>query len=330
MKYLATLGAAIALLAGASARAADPLELEQTIKLAGKAGNLDHLAVDAKGGRVFVANKPNGTLDVVDLKTGKLVKQIADQGKASGVAYSADLDRVFVGNGAGTCNAFECKDYKLVFSAKVPKADNVSYHAGSKLVYVCHGGTITALSAETGEVKGTVTLPGSGHGFAIDEKAGKLFVSLTGPNQIGVIDLAKHEVTDKFPLALAAGNSPIAYDAAGGRAFVGCRKEPMVIVLDTKTGKELAGVAIPGDIDDLLFDPKSGRVFAICGAGAVAVIEKVGDKYEVTSKVETAKGARTATISPAGDKLYVGVPAQGKGEAEVRVFAVKPAAPPKP
>jgi outer membrane protein assembly factor BamB len=198
-------------------------------------------------------------------------------------------------------------------------------------VYVCHGDTISALSAETGKVKEKITLPGDGHGFWIDEKAGKIFVSLTKPGQVGIVDLAKHEMADKFPLALAAGNSPIVYDAASGRVFVGCRKEPMVIVLDAKTGKELSGVSIPGDIDDLLFDAKSGRVFAICGAGAVAVIEKSGDKYEVTAKVETAKGARTATLSPTGDRLYVGVPAQaGRGDAEVRVFAVKPAAPPKP
>jgi DNA-binding beta-propeller fold protein YncE len=309
----------------AAARAADPLELEQTVPLEGKAGNLDHLAVDVKGGRVFVANKPNGTLDVVDLKTGKLVKQIADQGKVSGVAYSADLDRVFVGNGSGTCNAFDGKDYKLVFSAKAPKADNVNYHAAARLVYVCHGDTISALSADSGEVKATITLPGDGHGFAIDEKANKIYVSLTKPSQVGVIDLVKSEVVETFPLTLASGNSPIAHDAATGRLFVGCRKEPMVVVLDAKTGKELAGVAIPGDIDDLLFDAKSGRAFAICGAGAVVVIAKTGDKYEVTAKVETAKSARTATLSSAGDRLYLGVPVQGgKGVAEVRVFAVKP------
>ena len=210
--------------------------------------------MDAKGERVFVANKPNGTLDVVDLKTGQLVKQIADQGKASGVAYSEELDCVYVGNGAGTCNAFEGKEYKLVFSAQLPKADNVNYHAGAKRVYVAHGSTITALDAKTGEAKATVPLPGDAHGFVIDEKADKLYVDLTKPNQIGVIDLAKHEITDKFPVTLATGNGPVALDAANGRLFVGCRKEPMVIVLDTKTGKELSSVAIPGDIDDLLFD----------------------------------------------------------------------------
>src|SRR5215470_3439610 len=124
--------AAAVLFAVVQAPAADPLELTQTIKLEGKAGNLDHLAVDVKGQRLFVANKPNNTLDVIDLKTGKVIKQIADQGKASGVAYAEELDRVYVGNGAGTCNAFDCKEYKLVFSTKLAKADNVNYHAGSK------------------------------------------------------------------------------------------------------------------------------------------------------------------------------------------------------
>ena len=92
--------AATALFVAPAAIAADPLELKQTIKLDGKAGNPDHLAVGVKGERLFVANKPNSTLDVIDLRTGKRVKQIADQGKASGVAYPEEFDRVYVGNGA--------------------------------------------------------------------------------------------------------------------------------------------------------------------------------------------------------------------------------------
>ena len=71
-------------------RAADsePLVLKATMPSKGVAGKLDHLAVDVKGERLFLANKPNNTLDIFDLKSGKLVKQIADQGKVSGVAYA--------------------------------------------------------------------------------------------------------------------------------------------------------------------------------------------------------------------------------------------------
>src|ERR1700722_9995524 len=83
-------------------RAADPpFELVQTIVLKGKAGKLDHLALDAKRERLFLANTANGTLDVVDLKAGQLLKQVTGQTGIEGVAYAADLDRVFVGLGSG-------------------------------------------------------------------------------------------------------------------------------------------------------------------------------------------------------------------------------------
>ncbi len=320
-----TILAAALVVVAAGRSAAAPLALVQTIPLKGVAGKLDHLAVDARGQRLFVANKPNNTLDVVDLKDGKLIKQIADQGKVSGVAYAADLDRIFVGNGAGTCNAFDGKDYRQVFSTKLPQADNVHYEPGSQRVYVAHGSTLSILDAKSGDVKGKVELPGSCHGFQIDAREGKVFVNLTKPNQVAVVDVAKQEVIQKFPLTLAEGNSPLAHDARNGLVFVGCRKKPMVVIMDAKSGKELSSVAIPGDIDDLIFDARSGRMFASCGEGALAVIQKKGDKYEVVEQAETPKSARTCTYSAALGRLYLGVPRQeGKDGPEVRVYDAKP------
>src|SRR5205085_6598506 len=77
------------------------LELMQEITLKGKPGKLDHLIVDAKGERLFLANKVNNTVDVVDLKAGKLLKQLTGQAGAQGLAYAADLDRLYVGLGTG-------------------------------------------------------------------------------------------------------------------------------------------------------------------------------------------------------------------------------------
>ena len=80
--------------------AAEPatLELLQTIPLKGEAGRLDHMAIDSKHARLFVANLSNNSLDVVDLKAGRLIKQIANQKKVQGIAYAPDLDRIFTGN----------------------------------------------------------------------------------------------------------------------------------------------------------------------------------------------------------------------------------------
>src|SRR5205085_1913391 len=74
-----------------SAAPAGELELVQTIVLKGKAGGLDHVAIDAKRDRLFLANKANNTLDVIDLKAGTLLQQKANQTGIQGIAYAADL-----------------------------------------------------------------------------------------------------------------------------------------------------------------------------------------------------------------------------------------------
>src|SRR5436309_5961828 len=108
---LLTVGAIAALGPGARVRADEPAPLErvQVIPLHGRPDEkLDHMTLDAKRDRLFVANMANRSLDVIDLKAGKVLKEIPDQRGIQGVAYAPDLDRVFVGLGVGgLCNAFD-------------------------------------------------------------------------------------------------------------------------------------------------------------------------------------------------------------------------------
>jgi DNA-binding beta-propeller fold protein YncE len=331
MNRLVTLAAlVVALTANAHvpARAADPAPLVkvQTISLKGVVGNLDHLAVDAKGGRLFVANKANNTLDVVDLKAGKLIKQIPDQTKVSGVSYAGDLDMIFVGNGSGVCNGINGKDYSVAFSTKCEKADNVYYHSGNKLVYVAHGPTVTVLDAKTGDVKTRIETGGDTHEFRVDKKANKMFINLQKPSVVAVIDLGKNEVVERFKLTKSESNGPLAYDDKSGMLFVGCGgKAPMIIAVDAKTGMEMTSVVIPAGIDNLHFDSKRNRLYASCGNGAVAVIEKKGDKYESIAEIETPKKAKTSIYHSGSGRLYVGVPrAEDTKAPQVLVFEARP------
>ena len=309
-----------------SACAADPeaLVLVKTIALKGVAGKLDHLAIDSKGERLFVANKPNNTLDIVDLKAGKMVRQIADQGKVSGVCYAADLDMVYVGNGSGTCNAFEGRDFRQVFTTTIPNADNIHYHSGAKTVYVGQDEILTELDAKSGEIKASIKLPGAAHGFKIDKKAGKIYTVLTKPNLLGVVDVASQTVTESFALTLSDAGSPITQDADNGLLFVGCpKKQPMVLVFDAKSGKEIASIVIPAGIDDLHFDKRRQRLYASCADRALVVIEKKGHSYAVVSKIETPKDSRTCVWS--SGKLYLAVPQQEGGDGPtVQVYEARP------
>src|SRR5438552_19148837 len=69
-----------------------PLVLEAKIPLGEVSGRIDHLAIDVKRQRLFVAELANDTLGVVDLAAGKVLRTIAGLKEPQGVAYVAYAD----------------------------------------------------------------------------------------------------------------------------------------------------------------------------------------------------------------------------------------------
>jgi DNA-binding beta-propeller fold protein YncE len=309
--------------------AAEPsLELVQTITLKGKAGKLDHAAMDAKRQRLFVANKVNNTLDIVDLKAGKLLRQITAQSGIQGIAYAADLDRIFVGLGTGGfCNAFDGEAYKLLKTIKFKDdSDNVRYNPKTHLVYVAHAdNAIGVIDAKTFSQRADINLPGTAEGFQMEAARPRLYVNIPSPAQVAVVDTDKNEVVKNYPLTLAGGNHPLVLDEANHRLFIGCRKEPKIVIMDSESGKEVSSVVIPGDIDDLFMDATRKRLYASCGEGFIAVLKpKDADNYEVVEKIPTAKQAKTSLFDSETGRLYLLVPRQGDMKApEVRVYQAR-------
>jgi hypothetical protein len=320
----------IALFMSPVAAAADKssLELVQTVALKGRAGGLDHLALDAKTERLFLANKANNTLDVIDLKAGKLLRQITAQQGVQGVIYVTELDKVFATLGSGGfLNVFNGSDLKLVKTVKfMDDADNLRFNPKTGLVYVAHADkALGVVDAKTYELKADIKLTGAAEGFQLETGRPRLYLNTPSPSQVVVIDTDKNEVINKYPLKLAGGNVPLALDEANHRIFVGCRKAPLMVVIDSETGKELTSVAIGTDVDDLFFDAKRKRLYAACSDGFLYVLRQLDkDRYEELEKVSVPKGAHTCLFDADSSRLFLAVPRQGDKEPEVRVYKVLP------
>jgi DNA-binding beta-propeller fold protein YncE len=311
--------------------AAEPaaLELLQTIPLQGPSGRLDHLAIDSEHARLFVANMANSSLDIVDLKAGKLIKQIPGQKGIQGIAYAPSLDRIFVGNEAGgICNVFDGRDYKLVKRFQfADDADNVRYDARKQRIYVAHAEeSLAVIDATKLKILNDIKVPGQPESFQLEKDRLKLYLNVPSAKAVVVIDTAQDKVIARYPLTLAGANYPMALDEVHRRIFVGCRKPPCIAVLDSDSGKEVAKVTIPGDTDDVFFDDKRHRLYASCGEGYLAVVQQVdADHYEPLEKIATAKLARTCFFNPGADRLYLVVPRlEGQKGPEVRVYEARP------
>src|SRR6266850_7808953 len=86
-------------LANSQAGGKQALRLVQTIPMPNVKGRIDHMDVDVKGKRLFVAGLENGTVEVLDLQAGKWLKSIPGFLKTQGVAYVPSLNKVFVASG---------------------------------------------------------------------------------------------------------------------------------------------------------------------------------------------------------------------------------------
>ena len=323
MRSTLVLGVMFAALGPARADEPKTLKLEKTIPLAGKAGRFDHLALDGKGERLFVANLSNDSLDIVDLKAGKVVNQLVGQKKAQGVAFAPAHNRIFQGNGTdGVCNVFDGSTFELLHTLKLPDADNVRFDPASGLVYVGHAeARLTAFDAKTYSVKASIKLPGAPESFQIDAGRKRMYVNCLNPATVAVLDLEKLEVIAKHPLTKADANYPLSLDVEGKRVFVGCRKPAKVVVLDADTGKELSDADIPSDIDDLFYDAKRKRLYASCGEGTLAVLQDKGGKFETVENIPTRRLARTCLFHADSDRLFVILPrTDDKTPPELRVY----------
>src|SRR5215831_12411524 len=127
--------------AAAYSQGSASLKLVQTIPMPGVEGRIDHLGVDVKGQRLFVAALGNNTLEVIDLAQGKRIRSITGLREPQGVAYVPELDQVVVANGDdGSVRAFDGKSFTMTWSLPLgDDADNVRYDSMNDRVVVGYG-----------------------------------------------------------------------------------------------------------------------------------------------------------------------------------------------
>jgi DNA-binding beta-propeller fold protein YncE len=302
-------------------------KLKQTITLPGVEGRIDHLALDPSGERLFVCALGNNTLEVLDLRKGERIHSITGLGAPQGIAYIPEFNRLFVANDkGGICKIYDGKSFQEVGQLDFKDdADNVRYDDAAKKIYVGFGtGGIAILNAPDGKEIGSIKLSAHPEAFELEKNGHRIFVNVPNSRDVAVIDRDKREVINKWKTDLAFGNFPMAIDETDHRLFIGCRLPSKLVVLNTDSGDVVTKVDISGDPDDVFYDAKRHRIYAICGAGKIDVVEQIDPKtYKTLTKVDTAEGARTGLFVPERDTLFVAVPHRGSQRAEIRCYAVE-------
>jgi DNA-binding beta-propeller fold protein YncE len=302
------------------------LTLEHKIALGDVRGRIDHLAIDLPRHRVFVAELGNGSLGVVDLDKGEVLRRISGLAEPQGVAYDPATDTVYVADGGdGILHRFRGADLAPLDSTRLGEdADNVRIDAHANQLLVGHADALALIDSATGRKTGDIPLAGHPESFQFEAGGTRVFVNVPDARQIAVVDRAAGRQTASWAVEDAQANFPMALDAAGGRVMIVFRQPAELAVLDTREGKTIARLGTCADADDVFFDTKRQRAYISCGEGAIDVVQRQGDTYASTARIRTIPGARTALFVPELDRLFLAVRASVGASAAIWVFRPTP------
>jgi DNA-binding beta-propeller fold protein YncE len=321
-----------------NAQEKDPLRLVQTIPMPNVKGRIDHMDVDVKDKRLFVAGLENGSVEVIDLGAGKWSRSIPGFKKTQGIAYIPSLNKLFVASGDdGMLRVFRGDSLELLDSIKLELGPNrVAYDPHKSILYVGYGGKdagkdygeIGVIDAKTDKHVGDIKVDAHPSEILLDTSGKTLYVFVSASSKIQVVDTQKREVVSTWPVS-SQRNGDGALDEKSHRLLIATRTPPQMIAMDSNRGKEVAALPAVEGMDGVYFNAAQKRVYVSGGrdndVGYVFVYQqKDADHYEVIGKIPTRSGAGTSFWSPELNRFYVGAPAHDNEEAAILVFEPQP------
>jgi YVTN family beta-propeller protein len=213
-------------------------------------------------GKIIVATHsgylPHG-IDVIDVKTRKLVQEIPLKTTWLGLAWSSDGHTLYVsgGNATGAKNIagsmapiyeFAYKDGRLsekstggLVETIDPKQvwwSGVAYLPGKHLVYAANRGTgvgpsnVVVFDAKTRQIVTRIPVEINPYATVLSKDGRRLFVSNWASESVSVIDTETNKVIRTLHVGMNPNDMKLASD---GRLFVVCSNDNTIHVIDTNT-----------------------------------------------------------------------------------------------
>lgn len=311
------------------ARAAEPapLALEYTIALGTVQGRIDHLTVDLRRRRLYVAELGNDSVGVVDLEGRVSLPALTQLDEPQGVLFVAATDELYVANGGdGSIRVFKGEDLAPVTKIELGNdADNLRLAPMAGHVLAGYGsGGLAVIDFTAHRLVVRIPLRGHPEGFQLSRDGQRAFVNVPGNHEIAVVELGTRQALASWPTAGTGANYPMALEPDGTGLWTVFRNPPRLARFDSKRGAATLSFESCDDADDLFIDNQRHRLYVICGSGYLDVWQQRGAQYERIARIATAPGARTSLFVPELDRLYIARRSSSGQPAAILVFRPGP------
>ena len=288
--------------------AADSLTPGNPVELTGTQGKFDFIKIDSANDRLLACHTGNGSLDVIDVITSKLIKSIPT-GNAQGVAIDSENNRYFV-SVSKPMKMVIVSSTKLDVIGEVAlpdPADLVVYHLETNRVFVCNDDKPEMWVVDPMEkrIVSTINFPGGGmEDLGFDSQDTFLFQCLKDSSELAKLDLKTEKVVTKW------STSPV--DKPHGMAMVPGTDQVLIVGGTGKLGLfnlsqgQIVGTAdVSPKVDEIAYDPTLQRVYCASGLGTISVVVLDHNGLAALPPLTSSPGAHSIAVDPQTHTVWI-------------------------
>ena len=281
----------------------------------GATAGFDHADtyLDPSGSRLYVAHTGADRLDVFDCKSGTYLRSIAGHPGVAGVLIDSANDLMFTSDrAAARVSILRASDEALVGQVDVdPRPNGLAFNPHARNLYSFNLGepagtncTASVVSIDAQRVVATLPLPGRPRWAVFDGDSRSVYVNISDPALIVVIDGDALAISRSISVP-AAGPHGLAIVGGQGGSSLWCAADAgQLVVLELRSGAVSANLPLPGVPDVVMYDRDLGRVYVAVGSPGTVTVFDTHERRELET-IATEEGAHTIGWDPATRRLFV-------------------------
>ena len=299
--------------------AATPLLRPQPpVEISDSRGGFGVLAVDDPKRRLLLAHTGNGTLDVMDLNTGKVIKQIKT-GAITSLVVDVAHGRYYVSGGGGKMFALiDREKLEMTGEFALPGSGETMAlgPAGVNRIFAASasGAELWVVDAAAKSVVGTIAVSAGASAIVAEDGSSRIYLSTASDDSVQSVSAADNNSTLGGAWATAPAKKPqaLALDPRGERRLFVAGVNGKLVTLVAGDGQRIGINSIPSGVTHLAFDATKDRLYCPGGGGKMAVFDTQGNFLRPLGEVATARGAKSIAIDPATHAVWLAYTEGGK------------------
>ncbi|HEY3112640.1 MAG TPA: YncE family protein [Gemmatimonadaceae bacterium] len=309
--------------AGATPQPKPGLKLVREIPLPGPANRFDYQSIDPATGRIYMNHMNAGRTIVFDANNAKVIAEIVDLPRATGVWAVPSHHQVYV-SAAGNHEVAIIDDRTLKIVSRVGSIrfpDGIAYASDADKVFVSDesGGADVVIDPKTRRKRSTIDLGGEAGNTHYDSVSHCILVAVQTRNQLVAIDPVSERIVQRYDLPGSDGPHGFTLDQPDRLAFISSEGNGKLQVVDLRTMGVLQTLTVPDDPDVLVWDPSLRRLYVAAESGVLSAYWLDGKTLRPIGEVR-APHAHTVSVDPRTHLVYL--PLENvNGHPVLRIYA---------